>query len=105
MYSGSRAKLPTSAYAMSNQLASRIGYWDAGPEAIGEDLHVSFFLTSILALALGLFQSRFRANSHPCCMLQMAVKAWFETAGELHVEAIYCRYSNHAFVLQLAYAL
>lgn len=41
MYDGSRAKLPTSAYAMSTALASRIGFWDAGPEAIGEDLHVS----------------------------------------------------------------
>lgn len=40
MYDGSRAKLPTSAYAMSTALASRIGFWDAGPEAIGEDLHV-----------------------------------------------------------------
>lgn len=42
MYEGSRAKLPTSAYAMSTSLANRIGFWDAGPEAIGEDLHVSW---------------------------------------------------------------
>lgn len=41
MYDGSLAKLPTSAYAMSAMLAARIGFWDAGPEAIGEDLHVS----------------------------------------------------------------
>ena len=40
MYPGSLAKLPTSAYAMTNELAARIGFWDAGPEAIGEDLHV-----------------------------------------------------------------
>lgn len=41
MYEGSRAKLPTSAYAMSTELAARIGFWDAGPDAIGEDLHAS----------------------------------------------------------------
>lgn len=47
MYDGSRAKLPTSAYAMSTALASRIGFWDAGPEAIGEDLHVCFSVSFV----------------------------------------------------------
>lgn len=42
LYDGSSAKLPTSAYAMSNEFAARLGFWDAGPEAIGEDLHVHF---------------------------------------------------------------
>lgn len=40
MYNGSRSKLPTSAYGMATQLATQIGFWDTGPEAIGEDLHV-----------------------------------------------------------------
>lgn len=39
IYPSSQCKIPTSAYAVSMQLAEYCGYWDAGPEAIGEDLH------------------------------------------------------------------
>lgn len=51
MYEGSGAKLPTSAYAMTHELAARVGFWDAGPEAIGEDLHVGFSLLFFLLLS------------------------------------------------------
>lgn len=39
IYPSSQCKIPTSAYAVSLKLAQFCGYWDAGPEAIGEDLH------------------------------------------------------------------
>lgn len=39
LYPSSECKIPTSAYGVSMQLADFCGYWDAGQEAIGEDLH------------------------------------------------------------------
>lgn len=39
IYPSSQCKIPTSAYAVSLQLADFCGYWDGGPEAIGEDMH------------------------------------------------------------------
>ena len=43
MYDGSRSKLPTSAYAVSTDLAIQCGFWDTNAESIGEDLHVQIF--------------------------------------------------------------
>ena len=40
IYPSSGAKLPTSAYSVSLALAVQIGFWDAGPQAIGEDMHM-----------------------------------------------------------------
>jgi hypothetical protein len=40
IYPGSGAKIPTSAYSLSMTLASRVGFHDAGPQAIGEDMHM-----------------------------------------------------------------
>lgn len=39
IYPSSQCKIPTSAYAVSMHLADFCGFWDGGPEAIGEDLH------------------------------------------------------------------
>lgn len=39
IYPSSWCKIPTSAYAVSLDLARFCDFWDAGPEAIGEDLH------------------------------------------------------------------
>ena len=39
IYPGSAAKIPTSAYSVSLELAKFCNFWDAGPEAIGEDKH------------------------------------------------------------------
>lgn len=39
IYESSQCKIPTSAYACSMTLVDFCGYWDGGPEAIGEDLH------------------------------------------------------------------
>lgn len=34
-------KFPCSVYTLSHLLAHRVNYWDAGPEAIGEDMHMA----------------------------------------------------------------
>jgi len=39
-YRGSTIRPPTSVYSVPLELADRVGGWDAGPEAIGEDLHM-----------------------------------------------------------------
>jgi hypothetical protein len=40
LYSTSSIRPPTSVYSIPLELADRVGGWDAGPEAIGEDLHM-----------------------------------------------------------------
>lgn len=40
IYPSSTIKIPTSAYSMSLTLATHVGFWDAGPAAIGEDMHM-----------------------------------------------------------------
>ncbi|EJU00733.1 hypothetical protein DACRYDRAFT_100772 [Dacryopinax primogenitus] len=40
LYPSSTVKIPTSAYSVSMGLAVYVGFWDAGPEAIGEDMHM-----------------------------------------------------------------
>lgn len=40
IYTGSGAKIPTSAYSLSMSLAANVGFHDAGPQAIGEDMHM-----------------------------------------------------------------
>ncbi|KAJ2988639.1 hypothetical protein HDV02_005479, partial [Globomyces sp. JEL0801] len=40
MYPGSPVKIPSSSYAVAMKLAVSVNFWDAGPEAIGEDMHM-----------------------------------------------------------------
>jgi hypothetical protein len=40
MYPTSPIKIPSSAYSVSMNLAVGVKFWDAGPEAIGEDMHM-----------------------------------------------------------------
>lgn len=40
LYNGSSIAPPTSVYSVPMQLADRVGGWDCGAEAIGEDLHM-----------------------------------------------------------------
>ncbi|RXK36761.1 hypothetical protein M231_05996 [Tremella mesenterica] len=40
IFPGSGAKIPTSAYSLSMSLCANVGFHDAGPEAIGEDMHM-----------------------------------------------------------------
>ena len=39
-YPTSDIKIPTSAYGISMELANHVGFWDTGPEALGEDMHM-----------------------------------------------------------------
>jgi Glycosyl transferase family group 2 len=39
-YPSSGIKIPTSTYGISMQLANDVGFWDTGPDAIGEDMHM-----------------------------------------------------------------
>lgn len=38
IWPGSNLKIPTSAYSVAAELAESVAYWDAGPDAIGEDM-------------------------------------------------------------------
>ncbi|KAJ3200451.1 hypothetical protein HDU67_002072, partial [Dinochytrium kinnereticum] len=40
LYPSSPVKIPCSAYSVSMDLCLGVGFWDAGPEAIGEDMHM-----------------------------------------------------------------
>jgi hypothetical protein len=40
LYPTSTIKIPTSTYSLSMELATSVDFWDTGPEAIGEDLHM-----------------------------------------------------------------
>jgi len=40
LYTDSPIKFPCSAYSVTMELAVGVGMWDAGPEAIGEDMHM-----------------------------------------------------------------
>ncbi|KAJ3410902.1 hypothetical protein HDV05_003033 [Chytridiales sp. JEL 0842] len=40
LYPASPVKFPCSAYSVSMDLACAVGFWDASPEAIGEDMHM-----------------------------------------------------------------
>ena len=40
LYEQSKIKIPCSAYSLSMDLAISVNFWDAGAEAIGEDLHM-----------------------------------------------------------------
>jgi Glycosyl transferase family group 2 len=49
LYEGSMVSPPTSVYSLSLSLVERVGGWDGGDEAIGEDLHM--YLKCMFALA------------------------------------------------------
>ncbi|KAJ3273435.1 hypothetical protein HDV01_004505 [Terramyces sp. JEL0728] len=40
LYPSSPCKIPSSAYSLSMKLAISVNFWDSGPEAIGEDMHM-----------------------------------------------------------------
>ncbi|KAJ3193266.1 hypothetical protein HK101_005129 [Irineochytrium annulatum] len=48
LYPSSLVAFPCSAYSISMELAASVGFWDVGPEALGEDMHMylkCFFAT------------------------------------------------------------
>ncbi|TPX38579.1 hypothetical protein SeMB42_g06650 [Synchytrium endobioticum] len=65
LYPGSPIKLPCSAYSISMDLAAAINFWDAGPEAIGEDMHMylkSFFCTQGRLIVKSIFSPASQCN-------------------------------------------
>lgn len=44
LYAESGVKIPCSAYSLAMDLAVAVGFWDSGPEAMGEDMHSKFFV-------------------------------------------------------------
>lgn len=40
IFDGSPIKFPCSAYSLSLKLARNVGFWDAGTDSIGEDMHM-----------------------------------------------------------------
>lgn len=58
LYPGSPIPFPCSAYSLSANLAKSAGFWDTGPEAIGEDMHMflkCFFATQGCFKAIPVF--------------------------------------------------
>jgi hypothetical protein len=49
LYESSNVRIPCSAYSVSMDLALSVNFWDIGPEAIGEDLHM--YLKCLFATA------------------------------------------------------
>lgn len=65
LYKGSPVKLPCSAYTVSMDLAVSVNFWDAGEEAIGEDLHMylkCFFATRGHVIVKSIFSPASQCN-------------------------------------------
>lgn len=72
-YSGSTICPPTSVYSLSLSLIDRVGGWDAGEDAIGEDLHM--YIKCFFALNGGLVcRSVWSAAS--CSNVKSEGKGW-----------------------------
>ncbi|KAK5019064.1 hypothetical protein LTR16_000899 [Cryomyces antarcticus] len=66
-YSSSAIRPPTSVYSLSLSLVERVGGWDTGPEAIGEDLHMylkCFFALSGNLTTRTVFSAASQSNVH-----------------------------------------
>jgi hypothetical protein len=74
IFPASDLKIPTSAYSVSAELAENAGFWDAGPDAIGEDMRAS-------STSLPSSWTDMRAD--------MLCKLYFATSGTLRLEGIY----------------
>ncbi|KAJ3023355.1 hypothetical protein HKX48_003466 [Thoreauomyces humboldtii] len=65
LYPSSSIKVPCSAYAVSMDLALAVNFWDAGPEAIGEDMHMylkCFFATEGRVIVKSIFSPASQCN-------------------------------------------
>ncbi|RKP04202.1 hypothetical protein CXG81DRAFT_5546, partial [Caulochytrium protostelioides] len=65
LYPGSAIKTPCSAYSVSMNLALSVGFWDAGAEAIGEDLHMylkCFFATDGRVIVKSIYSPASQCN-------------------------------------------
>ncbi|KAI8817297.1 glycosyl transferase family group 2-domain-containing protein, partial [Fimicolochytrium jonesii] len=65
LYPSSSIKIPCSAYSVSMDLALAVNFWDAGPEAIGEDMHMylkCFFATEGRVIVKSIFSPASQCN-------------------------------------------
>ena len=65
LYPSSPVKLPCSAYSVSMDLVLSVNFWDAGPEAIGEDMHMylkCFFSTRGRVIVKSIFSPASSVN-------------------------------------------
>lgn len=65
LYKSSPVKIPCSAYSVSMSLAISVNFWDAGPEAIGEDMHMylkCFFSTGGKVIVKSIFSPASQCN-------------------------------------------
>ncbi|KNC97229.1 uncharacterized protein SPPG_07616 [Spizellomyces punctatus DAOM BR117] len=65
LYPSSSVKIPCSAYSVSMDLALAVNFWDAGPEAIGEDMHMylkCFFATEGRVIVKSIFSPASQCN-------------------------------------------
>ncbi|KAI8926469.1 hypothetical protein BC831DRAFT_456278 [Entophlyctis helioformis] len=65
LYPTSPVKIPCSAYSVSMDLAISVGFWDAGAEAIGEDMHMylkCFFSTNGHVIVKTIFSPASQCN-------------------------------------------
>ncbi|KAJ3092025.1 hypothetical protein HK102_011507, partial [Quaeritorhiza haematococci] len=65
LYTSSPVKIPCSAYSVSMDLAIAVSFWDAGPEAIGEDMHMylkCFFSTEGRVIVKSIFSPASQCN-------------------------------------------
>ena len=65
LYPSSKIKIPCSAYSLSMDLAIAVNFWDAGPEAIGEDCHMylkCFFATQGRLITVPVFSPVSQCN-------------------------------------------
>ncbi|KAI8907147.1 glycosyl transferase family group 2-domain-containing protein [Gorgonomyces haynaldii] len=65
LFPGSPVKIPCSAYSISMNLVLAVNFWDAGPEAIGEDMHMylkCFFHTQGKVIVKSIFSPSSNCN-------------------------------------------
>jgi hypothetical protein len=77
MYPSSSIKIPCSAYSISMDLSKSVSFWDVGPEAIGEDLHMYlkvFFSTNGQAQVVPIYSPASQCNVQSS---QTGLPGWF----------------------------
>lgn len=79
LYENSAVCIPTSVYSVSLLLAERVGGWDTGPEAIGEDLHM--YLKCWFATAGRLTVRVVHSAASQCnvCSDAKGIRGWIES--------------------------
>ncbi|KAJ1563905.1 hypothetical protein HK096_010488 [Nowakowskiella sp. JEL0078] len=87
LYASSPVKIPCSAYSVSMDLAISVNFWDAGPEAIGEDLHMylkCFFATQGQVIVKPIFSPASCANVEGS---GEGVSGWFNGLSARYTQA------------------